>query len=240
MAEDLKEEVKEEETTEDETKAEETKEETKEEETEEAKEETKEEPKEETKEEDNLPSDDIKAEMAALRESNEALTTANKEITAEFKTASKLLGVIQKDLETQKSEKNRITDEQFLSDLTKEGKFPPAMKSKAMALLTEARKSEETIVTYSEGEDEIKTNVLDLVQTMFQEWPQGMSFNETASGAEVINPNDGSDTTTKDGVRYYGEDLVKQVTKYMEEHDMDVTSNDDYEKALIAVSRANN
>lgn len=246
---DAKKDVKEEETKteeKEEKKEEETKtDDKKEEESVDKKENEKEEMKEEEEEEKDkdksvdTKKDTDKDELAEMREMYEKQLAVNTEQATELKTATGLIGVIQKDLEAQKAEKNRVTDESFLSDLAKQGKFPPAMQAKGMALLTEARKSEETVVTYAEGDESVETNILALVKAMFSEWPKGMSFKETAKGSVIKHPGEMEEYTNNDkGELVYGENIVEQVGKYMKEHEME--DNDvNYSKALIAVSRAN-
>ena len=243
---DPKEEVKEEETkTEEEEKKEEEKEETtettEEEEKEESADEKLEEEVDETKEdkEESVDTDDTKAELAELREKVKAQDEVNTKQAADLKTATGLIGAIQQERLKEKAEKNLLTDETFLDGLSAKGVFPPALRNKGLTVLTEARKSEETVITYAEGEESVETNMLALIKTMFTEWPQGLTFKETARGSKIIHPGDMEEFTQNEkGELVYGENIVEQVAKYMEEHKME-DNDENYSKALIAISRAN-
>ncbi len=199
-----------------------------EEEEEEAK--TKEEVKDETKTDDTTKlSDDTVTKLAAQDE-------LIAEMKAEAKIRGQVVEAMQKEMQAQKSEKEHMADEQFLSGLTEEGAFPPAMKNRALALMSELRKSDQVELKYTEEDSEtpITTSPLELFQDMLSEWPKGMSFKETAGGADVTHPKstDGS-VVSKEGYPVEGGDLVKKIKTYMDENE-----GVEFEEAYIAVSHA--
>lgn len=205
-----------EETTEETTTEEETQE-TTDESTEE--EETEEEVADETTEEETTEdettdeTDDLKAQLA---EQDKVI----KEMAEKDKIRDQVIAKMQANIQTEKDEKNRLADEQFLSKLTASGQFPPAMKPRTLALMTDLRKSEESVIEYSDGDEAIKTNPLALFMDMLTEWPKGMSFAETAEGGEIIDPGSGEIVTVNEnGVPVKGQKMADAITKYMEEHE---------------------
>ena len=220
MADDAKKEVVEEKTTEEEEATEEKTEEkaTEEESTEEEEEKEVEEAEEEKEKEEVV--EDTKPDNSEMEAKLTEQAKMIKQLTEKDAVRDQVIANLQANAKAEKDKKNHLLDETFLTELTKAGKFPPSQHSKALALLTELRTDEEKVVTYTEDDTEIKVSPFELVKKLFTEWPQGISFAETAKGSEIIDPGSGKTIeVNKDGVPIYGADIAEKITKYMEEHE---------------------
>ena len=203
-----------EETTEEEEKEKETTEETTEEKnTEEVEDAEVEKEKEEKVEDTTVDNSEMEAKFAEQAK-------VIQDLKAKDAIRDQVIAKMQENIKIEKDEKNRLVDETFLTELTKAGKFPPSLHIKAITLLTELRTSDEKIVIYTENDVEVKASPFDLAKSMFSEWPQGISFKETAKGSEVIDPGSGKTLeVNKDGVPVYGTDVADGIEKYMAEHE---------------------
>jgi len=204
------------ETTEDKTKTDETNESTDDKE--------KEKQEEKMEETDETATDDNATVMAEQAKVIAKLQADAKARDARDVVRNQVVDTMQAQLKAQTDSANLLSDEQFLADLTQQGIFPPSMKTKAVALLTECRKIEANPVSYFEdgAEAPTETNPLELVKKLFSEWPKGMSLTEQSKGTKIVAPGSGNSdhvTHNDENKAVFGEDLANKIIKYMEDHD---------------------
>ena len=209
----------------------------------------------ELKDEDEEQEEEVEEEETTLtpEEKTPAKASAPKPVTVEMSAADKKrIDDLEKKLATATELVNTLhtkniaqeksiamsEHKQFMDGLIGDGKFPPALKDKAVAMLSQLSGQDETVLTYSEGEESVETNPLALFKDLLSGLSTIIEMGEKAHGDDPKKPGTGSGNTTdpayanKEGYDVEGAELVDAVSKYMEENpDIDMA------EALIQVSR---
>jgi len=185
-----------------------------------------------TENKETLSVDALKAEMAAMKTE---MAAAKKEMA----TATGIITSLQKQSKEQQAALAMKETESFLDDLTAEGKFPPALRPKAIAMMSALKAQDDIVLTYSEGEGEdIQTTPADLFKDMLSDMPVIMDMSERATGGKVRVPGQGSKTSTRSEYKtdqnydVQGAEIVDKVDKYIEAH-----PGTSIEEALIVIDK---
>jgi hypothetical protein len=146
------------------------------------------------------------------------------EFTAKYEEMEAKLKVLEAEKEKEKALRIKNEDKSFIDGLIRQTKLPPSLSKKAFALLNNA--SEELMVAYSDGENEISKSQKEQFKDFLNGLEKSVLYSEDEI-AETSNEFEGLSVTAEDRKLYGGrsdQEILEEkrntakVYKYMEDN----------------------